>query len=438
MGIPSVSYAVGGVPEAVLSGETGVLVREGDRESLADAALMLLHDHELRRNMGQAAAQRVRTTFTWSRHARVWTELLEGLAHDHSAFPTQKASRAGLLKYALGWGAMSLTFQALEKLMAVQMSWMSLLSTWIFFSLLWLALGIPDGGPVAETARGRTGWAYSYRKIMNPFAQAFVDAEEAFHRVTTRLVPGLSERDVFRRRTFTGKVVALLRSLDEVFAKTFALVSFPVLYVWRASRHYQARSSWVYRNKVFFMLQQAGAIVMTAGWILRLPTPVGVIDRIIWLAVVVIGYFIVRIVISMFAATVRSALSPKAEESFVALKQMATLYASFHAHASRGFLEGNDQLLAGFVYQAERAVRERSAYSLKLALIQIEAWVHHDSADYPYLHGVRLIGLWPVAERRCLERWMKVDEALAAEVWNDLHNLLYRPIRPPHPLTQAA
>ncbi|MGH2405822.1 MAG: glycosyltransferase, partial [bacterium] len=55
MGRPTVATRVGGVPEVIASGETGVLVEPGDANGLAEGILSLLSDPDRRRRMGEAA-----------------------------------------------------------------------------------------------------------------------------------------------------------------------------------------------------------------------------------------------------------------------------------------------------------------------------------------------------------------------------------------------
>ena len=54
-GVPVVSTAVGGVGDAVIDGETGLLVPSGDAEALASAISQLLGDEELRARLATAA-----------------------------------------------------------------------------------------------------------------------------------------------------------------------------------------------------------------------------------------------------------------------------------------------------------------------------------------------------------------------------------------------
>ena len=57
VGLPVVATAVGGVPECVVDGETGLLVAPGDHEGGGAAVAALLADPERRRAMGSAARQ---------------------------------------------------------------------------------------------------------------------------------------------------------------------------------------------------------------------------------------------------------------------------------------------------------------------------------------------------------------------------------------------
>jgi glycosyltransferase involved in cell wall biosynthesis len=61
---PVVATAVGGTPELVIDGETGVLVRPGDPDALARALGGLLSDPERARRLGEAGRRRVAERFT--------------------------------------------------------------------------------------------------------------------------------------------------------------------------------------------------------------------------------------------------------------------------------------------------------------------------------------------------------------------------------------
>ena len=67
IGRPVVATAVGGTPEAVEHGVTGLLVPRQDPEALAKAVIELLLDPERRERMGRAAVERAATAFSESR-----------------------------------------------------------------------------------------------------------------------------------------------------------------------------------------------------------------------------------------------------------------------------------------------------------------------------------------------------------------------------------
>lgn len=62
-GLPVVASAVGGVPELVVNGETGMLVAPGDPAALGAALVRLVDDAALRRRLGTAGRDRARAAF---------------------------------------------------------------------------------------------------------------------------------------------------------------------------------------------------------------------------------------------------------------------------------------------------------------------------------------------------------------------------------------
>ncbi len=78
-GLPVVASGVGGVPEAVRDGETGLLVPKEDPERLSAALQRLIDDPELRVSMGRRG-RRVATSFTDERMAGRYLELWPQLA----------------------------------------------------------------------------------------------------------------------------------------------------------------------------------------------------------------------------------------------------------------------------------------------------------------------------------------------------------------------
>jgi len=62
---PVVAFDIGGVNEAVRNGETGLLVKQGSTDKLADAIVKLLSDKALREKMGANGRRFVAENFTW-------------------------------------------------------------------------------------------------------------------------------------------------------------------------------------------------------------------------------------------------------------------------------------------------------------------------------------------------------------------------------------
>ncbi len=62
---PVVCSAIGGMPELVIDGETGLLVPPGDSAALGAAVERLLDDVPLARRLGEAGRERVLERFTW-------------------------------------------------------------------------------------------------------------------------------------------------------------------------------------------------------------------------------------------------------------------------------------------------------------------------------------------------------------------------------------
>ena len=64
VGCPSVAFAVGGIPEVTVPGETGLLVPFGDTAAMAGAVESLLRDPARRAALGRAAQKRAREKFS--------------------------------------------------------------------------------------------------------------------------------------------------------------------------------------------------------------------------------------------------------------------------------------------------------------------------------------------------------------------------------------
>jgi glycosyltransferase involved in cell wall biosynthesis len=80
-GAPTVATRVGGTPEAVSDGVSGILVPPADSAALADAIVYLLKDRQLATHLGRCARERIAEHFSVRRMVRatedLYTDLLE-------------------------------------------------------------------------------------------------------------------------------------------------------------------------------------------------------------------------------------------------------------------------------------------------------------------------------------------------------------------------
>jgi glycosyltransferase involved in cell wall biosynthesis len=74
---PAVGTWSGGIPEAVIHGKTGLLIKPGDVNALEEAMKLLLTDEELARKLGESAYERVMSNFTWERAALKFLKMYE-------------------------------------------------------------------------------------------------------------------------------------------------------------------------------------------------------------------------------------------------------------------------------------------------------------------------------------------------------------------------
>lgn len=73
-GTPVVSTAVGGLPEVIVGGETGLLVPPGDANAMAQAVCGLLGNDELRQQLGVNAARRARSLWRSDRVVQMYLD----------------------------------------------------------------------------------------------------------------------------------------------------------------------------------------------------------------------------------------------------------------------------------------------------------------------------------------------------------------------------
>jgi glycosyltransferase involved in cell wall biosynthesis len=82
MGLPVVSTLSGGIPEAVINGETGLLVAERDPQALTEAILQLMEDEELWQRYSLAGRKHVVNHFNLAQQTRRLESVFEQLLAD--------------------------------------------------------------------------------------------------------------------------------------------------------------------------------------------------------------------------------------------------------------------------------------------------------------------------------------------------------------------
>jgi glycogen(starch) synthase len=80
MARPIVAARVGGLPEIVLDGYTGLLIPPEDHQALANAITILLERPSMSVTLGQAARQRVQEVFSWQRCVDAYAAVYQTLA----------------------------------------------------------------------------------------------------------------------------------------------------------------------------------------------------------------------------------------------------------------------------------------------------------------------------------------------------------------------
>lgn len=81
-GRPVIASRVGGVPEVVRDGETGLLVPPNNIDALADAILKLSSDPTLSRQMGEAGRKLVESEYSWDKSLDLMCDVYDRLIHD--------------------------------------------------------------------------------------------------------------------------------------------------------------------------------------------------------------------------------------------------------------------------------------------------------------------------------------------------------------------
>ena len=157
---PSAALRVGGLPESIVDGETGVLADEP--EELAARVAQLIRDPAERERLGTAAEARART-FAWDRTARENLEVLheQSTAERHSLrrslAASETAKAVGLAVATMASNVISLAFTIVfARVLGTDGygSLAALVSTFLILSVPGLALQV---AAARETALGRLG-----------------------------------------------------------------------------------------------------------------------------------------------------------------------------------------------------------------------------------------------------------------------------------------
>ena len=83
-GKPVISTSVGGIPDAVIDGMTGLLVQPEAWDEFADAVLHLIEDKSKRQQFGQASRQRAKNELDWEVVSKHYRSALEAVINGSS------------------------------------------------------------------------------------------------------------------------------------------------------------------------------------------------------------------------------------------------------------------------------------------------------------------------------------------------------------------
>ena len=90
-GIPAVSTRLGGIPDAVIDGYTGLLTEAGDWRAFADAVVGLLDDSELYSRMSSLAQRRAVEEHAWTQITARYREILASVAPESARLGAKSA-----------------------------------------------------------------------------------------------------------------------------------------------------------------------------------------------------------------------------------------------------------------------------------------------------------------------------------------------------------
>jgi glycosyltransferase involved in cell wall biosynthesis len=82
-GLPVIASDVGGIPELITHGQTGLLVPPGDADAFRSALLSVLHNRSFAESIGAAAREEALGRFGIDRCVDAYFELYEELKLNH-------------------------------------------------------------------------------------------------------------------------------------------------------------------------------------------------------------------------------------------------------------------------------------------------------------------------------------------------------------------
>lgn len=89
-GLPVVTTDAGGIPFIVSDGETGLVVRKGDHEAMAERAIRLLEDNDLAMKIARQAREEVRR-YSWEAVRGEWLAVYKELASERAMSASEQA-----------------------------------------------------------------------------------------------------------------------------------------------------------------------------------------------------------------------------------------------------------------------------------------------------------------------------------------------------------
>jgi len=86
-GTPVICYEVGGLPEAIIDNQTGLLSKYNNIDDLSDKILHLINDQNKRIRFGLNSRNHVLKNFSSTNQAKKFIELFSHIQNDKSNFP---------------------------------------------------------------------------------------------------------------------------------------------------------------------------------------------------------------------------------------------------------------------------------------------------------------------------------------------------------------